>query len=190
MPPITVECGKGWLDPSFVSWPLCLTWVTDWPMICYIPSCVCENVVNGRPLTKSSDDVNDDVPITPNHLLILGSNMSLPLGMFSENDRYRRRWRYVQHLVNCFWKRWVAEYMPILQSRQKWHKIREDIKVGDLVMIANENVARGSWPLGLVTDVTTGRDGHVRSVKMRSRDKVVVRPITKIVFLEGCELRE
>ena len=80
--------------------------------------------------------------------------------------------------------------MPILQSRQKWHKIREDIKVGDLVMIADENVARGSWPLGLVTDVTTGRDGHVRSVKMRSRDKVVVRPITKIVFLEGCELRE
>ena len=141
--------------------------------------CECKNVVNGRPLTKSSDDVNDDVPITPNHLLILGSNMSLPLGMFSENDRYRRRWRYVQHLVNCFWKRWVAEYMSI---ETKWHKIREDIKVGDLEMVTDKNSARCSWPLGLVIDVTTGRDSHVRSVKMRSRHKVIVRPITKKVL--------
>ena len=152
--------------------------------------CEVENIINGRPITKYSDDVNDDSPLTPNHLLILGSNRSFPCGVFSDSDVYRKQWRHVQHMVNVFWKRWIAEYLPILQSRRKWLRILENVKVGDLVLIVDESVPRGSWPMGLVTDVTEGRDGLVRSVKMRSRNKQVVRPITKIVFLEGLGQQE
>ena len=36
--------------------------------------CECENIVNSRPLTKCSDDVEDADPLTPNHLLLLRGN--------------------------------------------------------------------------------------------------------------------
>ena len=34
----------------------------------------CESIVNSWPITKLSDDVNDEGPLTPNHLLLLESN--------------------------------------------------------------------------------------------------------------------
>ena len=82
----------------------------------------------------------------------------------------------------------MAEYLPTLQTRQKWLKIRENTKLGDLVLIMDQNMPRYCWALGLVTDVIKGRDGLVRSVKMRSRGKIVTWPITKIVFIEGTML--
>ena len=59
------------------------------------------------------------------------------------------------------------------------------VNTGDVVLIIDENAPRGCWPMGLVVGVTQGRDGLVRSVKIKCRDKFVVRPITKIVLLES-----
>ena len=68
--------------------------------------CEAESIINGRPLTKVSDDPNDLEPLTPNHLLLLRQNESLPPGLFEKNDTYsRRRWRQVQYLANVFWGR-------------------------------------------------------------------------------------
>ena len=73
-----------------------------------------EAVINGRPITKVSDDPKDENALTPNHLLLLGSGCSFPPGVFCSNDMYRRKWKFVQHLVNCFWKRWIESYVPEL----------------------------------------------------------------------------
>ena len=51
--------------------------------------------------------------------------------------------------------------------------------------MTDENTPRYLWPLGLITDVTHGRDGLVRSVKLRTRNTELVHPITKIVLLEA-----
>ena len=63
----------------------------------------------------------------------------------------------------------------------------DNVKIGDLVLIVDENSPHGCWPLGLVVEVIQERDGLVRSVKMRSKGKLVVRPITEVVFLEGSQ---
>ena len=39
--------------------------------------CEVECIINGRPITKVSDDVNDDVPLTPNYLLMIKKCPSL-----------------------------------------------------------------------------------------------------------------
>ena len=67
--------------------------------------CEAEAVVNGRPLTKLSDDPNDGRPLTPNHLLLLKQGSILPPGCFHSGDVYRRRWRHVQSLADQFWSK-------------------------------------------------------------------------------------
>ena len=79
--------------------------------------CEVENIVNGRPITKLSDDVRDASPLTPNHLLLLKQNSNEALGLSVPNDVHRTRWRHVQFLANVFWSRWTREYLPILQKR-------------------------------------------------------------------------
>ena len=147
--------------------------------------CEAENIVNSRPITKCSDDVNDLSPLTPNQLLLLRGNSPLPWGIFHNTDTYKRHWRQVQHMSTQFWKRWIKEYLLDLQRRQKWNKESPSLKSGDLVLIMDENSPRGSWPLGLVIDTSIGRDGLVRSVKVKTKSTQLVRPVTKLVLLEG-----
>ena len=46
--------------------------------VLYTVLCECECIINGRPITKSSDDVNDWEALTPNHLLAMRGVASLP----------------------------------------------------------------------------------------------------------------
>jgi transposase InsO family protein len=146
--------------------------------------CEAEAILNSRPLTKVSNDPQDISALTPNHLLLMRSGPAPPPGVFVQNDVYAKRWKYVQFLADQFWKRWVKEYLPELQRRVKWHNIKDNVKKGDLVLLVDEKVPRGLWPLALVLDVNEGRDGLVRSVKVRTKSNVFVRPITKVVKLE------
>jgi len=147
--------------------------------------CEVELIVNGRPLTKASDCVNDLSPLTPSHLLLLRENSCISPGKFHEADVFRRRWRHVQHLADLFWSRWLREYVPELQRRSKWFNPSKNLKVGDLVLVSDENTPRGLWPLGLIVEAKQSDDGYVRSVKVKTKSSVFTRPITKIVFLEG-----
>lgn len=152
--------------------------------------CEVERIVNSRPLTKVSDDPKDLEPLTPNHLLLLRTEKSLPPGLFTSDDVYcRRKWKQVQYLVNLFWRRWISEYLPTLQRRQKWFKQSRNFAVDDIVLVADDRQPRGSWPLGRVTQVFKNPlDGLVRSVTVKTMTSVLDRPITKIVYLEGAEV--
>ena len=75
--------------------------------------CEVEAIVNGRPITKVSDDPRDSEAPTPNHLLLLRAGPSHPPGHFQKTDNYSRRIRrQVQYLADVFWKRWMREYLP------------------------------------------------------------------------------
>ena len=109
----------------------------------------------------------------------------MPPGVFVKGDLYcRNRWRQIQYLTDVFWKRWLSEYLPSIQERQKWTKLRRNFAVGHLVLIADERVYRGQWPLGRVVEVHPGRDGFTRSVKVVTKAAVLTRTITKLCFLE------
>lgn len=146
---------------------------------------IVEGIINGRPITKLSDDPRDERPLTPNHILMLGSGQTLPAGKFDGGDMYRRRWKQVQYLADIFWYRWLREYLPSLQERQKWLTPKRNVIKGDLVLIKQENSPRNHWPLGLVTETYPSPDGLVRSVTVRTAKGTYKRPITKICVLEG-----
>lgn len=52
----------------------------------------------------------------------------------------------VQYLEDLFWKRWSKEYLPLLQSRQKWTMIRKNLTIGDIILVSMENSPCNSWP--------------------------------------------
>ena len=148
--------------------------------------CEVECQINGRPLTKVSDQVDDAVALTPNHLLLLRSNLAFAMGKSLLNDVYRARWRQVQYLADLFWRRWTREYITQLQRRSKWLTPTRNFAVGDLILMVDENASRALWPLALIIGTKVSRDGLVRSVRLKTTSSnELVRPISKIVYLEA-----
>ncbi|XP_043222648.1 uncharacterized protein LOC122381925 [Amphibalanus amphitrite] len=145
--------------------------------------CEVEAVLNSRPLTTVSSDPADLQPLTPNDLLLLRGG-PVPDGIFSERDScFGRRWKQVQYLADLFWKRWVKEYLPLLQQRQKWVRTRKNLSVGDVVLVVDVNSPRCRWPLGRVLEVFPDGEGLVRSAMVKTASSVLKRPISKLVFL-------
>lgn len=140
--------------------------------------------MNSHPLTTNPDSPNDLEPLTPNHLLLLKGQPTLPHGLFQKSDTYsRRRWKQIQYLADIFWKRWVREYLPNLQERQKWFKKKRNYANGDIVLIADPTAPRGSWMLGKVIDTKKDSKGIVRSLTLKTKTSVIDRPITKVCLL-------
>ena len=145
-----------------------------------------EAILNARPLTQLNTDPNDDEPLTPNHLLLLRKSPAMPPGIFSKDECFvRRRWRQVQYLADQFWKRWVKEYLPLLQQRQKWTKPKRNFQQDDLVLVVDDSAHRGQWPLGRIVATYPDKLGRVRQVDVRVGPKCFRRPISKLCLLEA-----
>ncbi|CAM1317751.1 Uncharacterised protein r2_g3590 [Pycnogonum litorale] len=142
------------------------------------------SILNSRPLCPTSDDPNDPESITPNHLLLQKGVVSAP-GIFEGDSHSKKQWRRAQFIADCFWKRWIVEYFPILQTRARWTRVVNNIKEGQLVLVAEPNVPRGQWPLGRVNKLFPGTDNRVRSVEVRMKGGLFRRPVTKLCQLEG-----
>jgi len=144
-----------------------------------------EYIVNSRPLTHVSLDPDDLEALTPNHFLLGSSSGNVVPGVFTDSDLHLRKlWRQGQRLADCFWRRWIKEYLPILTRRTKWLKPVEDLKVGDLVFIADGDLPRNQWPRGLVTSTFPGQDGVVRVVEVKTNTGSYRRPVVKICKLD------
>lgn len=152
-------------------------------------------IVNSRPLTVDGiNDPNSLEPLTPNHLIMMKSDVALPPpGKFVKQDVYAtKRWHRVQYLIEQFWSRWKKEYLLNIAARQKWHIPRRNLQVNDVVIIKDDMLPRGQWQLGRVVETSEGSDGLVRRVKLqlgerkqnqRSKPTVIERPIQKLVVL-------
>ena len=148
--------------------------------------CEVENVINSRPLTTVSSDPRDLNPITPNLLLLQRSCPTLPPGHFSDADNYcRRKWKQVQHMASEFWTRWRKEYLQTLQLRQKWNKTRQNLEVGDVCILTDNDMPRNLWKLGRVTKVFPDDKGLVRTVEIKTASSTVRRPINKLILLNA-----
>ena len=59
------------------------------------------------------------------------------------------------------------------------------MKPGDIVLMVDDAVPRGTWPLGRVEAAPAAADGRVRTVWVRVRGTTYARPITKVVKIIG-----
>ena len=149
-----------------------------------------ENLINSRPLTYQTADVEDDIPLTPNHFLydLVGGQFALD-SVDAESYNLKKRCRRVQELVKHFWGRLMKEWLPGLNKRLKWFKMEKDFKVGDIVLVLSTESKPGKQILGRISDVLSGKDNHVHIAKVQIGDQIYIRPISKLCSLECKTLR-
>ena len=122
--------------------------------------CEVESIINSRPLTTVSSDSKHLEPLTPNSLLLLPGDPSLPPDSFNKEDLCtRKRWRQIQYLVELFWKRWFREYLPRLQEHQKWNYKRRNFAIDDVVLMVVQSMPRNMWPIGRIIKVIPIKKG-------------------------------
>ncbi|XP_068240256.1 uncharacterized protein [Palaemon carinicauda] len=59
-----------------------------------------------------------------------------------------------------------------------------DLSKGDLVLIKEDNLPRLKWPLGVIVNVYKGKDGLVRSVRLKTKKGEMTGPIQRLYNLE------
>ncbi len=83
--------------------------------------------------------------------------------------------------VRHFWQRWSSEYLSTLNKYTKWRHPTRNVSVGDLVILREDNLIPGKWPMA--RGVYPGEDGLVRVVTVKTAQGTYKRPIIKIAVL-------
>lgn len=144
-----------------------------------------EACLNSRPLCPLSDNVNDISVLSPSHFLI-GRELLKPYNPVSEDyeTNLSRKWKQIQKMKKDFWQVWSNEYLHQLQQRYKWQTTQENMKIGDVVLVKENNITPSKWPPAKIVDVHPDADGMVRVVSIKNPDKAVTkRPIHKVILL-------
>ena len=145
-----------------------------------------EVALNNRPLSYVEDDIQ--LPLLTPNLLQFGRPNLLPESEDhqQENPDLRKRARYLARCKNVVWRRWSTEYLRGLRERHNMkHNQRQlSLSKGDVVIIKGEERNRGLWKLGIVEELFPGRDGVVRSVRLRPGKSYLERPIQHLYPLE------
>lgn len=81
------------------------------------------------------------------------------------------------------WKQWQREYLHHLQQRAKWNNQRKSLKVGDIVVLHDENLPPIKWFLGRIIITHPGNDELVRVVSVKTATSTLKRTILKVAVL-------
>ena len=152
----------------------------------------CANLLNGRPIgIKNSDHEY----FCPNDMLIGRSSIDVPIGKFENWTSIKKRFQYIQSIIENFWKRWQTHYFPALILQPKWHVDTRNLCIGDIVLVQDSKALRGKWKLAEVHSVKENEDGKVRDVVLRykvqndsenytgSKDVLINRSVHRLVLI-------
>ncbi|XP_068724067.1 uncharacterized protein [Montipora capricornis] len=103
-----------------------------------------EGILKSRPITRVSNDAGDIEALTPNHFLLLGANPSYEHPEASDREiNSTQMWRQSQAQANFVLRRFTKEYLSSLTERKKWKEKKQNLKKGDVVLVAEPNQPRG-----------------------------------------------
>ena len=155
---------------KLLSWDKLLTMVTE-----------VEAIINTRPLTYVYGDFLSGFTLTPAHFLTGNLDTVIPFGSDNCEDvdfqpkkdssqdliNYLRK---SQKQLNQFWEAWRQNYLLALREKlplsHKKHQSQtsRQPKVGEIVLVKEDNIPRRLWKLALIKEYIFSKDGEIRSV--------------------------
>ena len=143
-----------------------------------------ESCLNSRPLAPLPHEEDNIEALTPGHFLIGKPLEFIPDPSLSyRNLSLLKRWYLCQSVVRHFWKRWSHEYLSSLRKHNKWKFPSRNIRIGDIVILQEDNLVTTKWPLAKVIQVHPGKDGLVRVATVKTSTGVYKRPVAKLALL-------
>lgn len=127
-------------------------------------------ILNSRRLSPMSENPEDLDVLTPGHFLV-GTALTAPVESDHTNTEMNRltNWELCGRLKQEFRTKWSNDYVTLLQKRGKWTEKQRDFKVGDMVLLKEENTAPLFWPLGRIERIYKGGDNSVRVAEVFTR---------------------
>lgn len=172
------------LGRKILPWPQLVTFTTE-----------VEATLNNRPITFVSDDPAGPHALRPMDFLLPRANPILMEPLEGEDPNYRPTaaermaslWFSTARALQEFWKTWSRDYLLLLRQRLSTsHPTPRSVSnetphVGHIVLVEMEDLSRNLWPLGRIIAL----DEHRRTARVQMADKVLVRPVCKLIPLEA-----
>ncbi|GFU50195.1 DUF5641 domain-containing protein [Trichonephila clavipes] len=117
--------------------------------------------------------------------IFLGENHSYSVSDIEEvgSQKLSKRIKYRRKLFNDLRQRFRREYLSELIQKSNEKSSREP-KVGEIVLIGDDNKKRLFWPMAKIIELITGRDGKIRTFKRKIQHVTVLRPVQRVYPLE------
>ncbi|GFX01937.1 DUF5641 domain-containing protein [Trichonephila clavipes] len=91
------------------------------------------------------------------------------------NENRLDNWQKITKIIQLIWKRWSVDYLNSLQQRNKWHFEKKNAKIGDMVIIKEDNLPSCQWSLGRINNIYPGKDSKVRVVEVKTTRGLVTK---------------
>ena len=155
-----------------------------------------EAQVNSRPLCTPSDEPSEQNYITPASFLIGRPTMNMPL-----KPRLTTQLRFPQRELNKLlrqqakyldkiWRTWREEYVRGLGTISNKVNDSACVKEGELVLVANQNLPRTVWEVGVVTKLKESKDGRIRTVYLNTSKGPRARSVQHLSRLEADSIED
>jgi len=150
-----------------------------------LETCLCEveATMNKRPLTYVTEDSADLIPLTPQMFMTDQSDTNFPRVENLDSDELRRRYKTLGNLKEELRSRFRKEYLAELVHKGKSKDVQE-FRVGDVILVGDDNMKRQDWPIARIEELGVGADGHCRLARVKSFKGVFMRPLQKLFRLE------
>ncbi|GFX19785.1 integrase catalytic domain-containing protein [Trichonephila clavipes] len=134
-------------------------------------------------LQRTLEDPGELIPFTP--AMFLGESHSYSVSCIEEVDsqklskiiKYRRK--HFDDLRQRFRREYLSEQI------QKYNeKSSREPKVGEIVLIGDDNKKRLFWPMVKIIELIPGRDGKIRTVELKIQHGTVLGPVQRVYPLE------
>ncbi|GFW72427.1 DUF5641 domain-containing protein [Trichonephila clavipes] len=117
--------------------------------------------------------------------MFLGESHSYSVSDIEEVDSQKlsKRIKYRRKLFNDLRQRFRKQYLSELIQKSNEKSSREP-KVGEIVLMGDDNQKRLFWPMARISELIPGRDGKIRTVKLKTWHGTVLRPVQRVYPLE------
>ncbi|VDM34652.1 unnamed protein product, partial [Toxocara canis] len=164
--------------------------------------CEVEAILNSRPLTYLYEE-QDAKTIRPIDFICPYADIQLPIRRETgdpydedyrppeERNAFLEQFLKTIRTLDRFWSIWQSEYLLSLRETQKiihpTSRLSEQRspKLGEIVIIQEDDVPRGLWKMGKVIEIRRSSDEQIRSAVLKtSTCQRLERPLNKLYPLE------